>query len=416
MQEILRMQNPLMPSLARKEASTSLWQAMGMGLLQKALSHWQGDQLQLTLPDQSVHLLGDALAFRTWEIRVHKKSFFKHLILGSDLGFAESYLQGEWSTPDLARLLEAFARQQSTEAESLWSLPWRIVQNWRHRLRSNTRKGSKRNIAAHYDLGNDFYFQWLDTHHQYSSAIFPHEHASLEAAQDHKLNTLIQRLDPKPGMSILEIGSGWGELAIRLARDYACKVTTLTLSEQQYAYVNHRIAKENLSPSLEIRLQDYRDVQGTFDAVVSIEMIEAVGHENLPTYFAQIQRLLKPQGRAVLQAITMPEHRYKRYLRETDFIQTYIFPGGHCPSVQAMVDAMSKSTTLKVLQVQDYALDYAKTLQEWRKRFFATWSTIAPLGFDERFQRMWEYYLCYCEAGFRASRIGLVQLALQKVS
>ncbi len=240
----------------------------------------------------------------------------------------------------------------------------------RHRLRSNTRKGSKRNIAAHYDLGNDFYFQWLDTHHQYSSAIFPHTNASLEEAQDHKLNTLIQRLDPKPGMSILEIGSGWGELAIRLARDYACKVTTLTLSEQQFAYVNHRIAQENLSPSLEIRLQ----------------------------------------------AITMPEHRYKRYLRETDFIQTYIFPGGHCPSVQAMVDAMSKSTTLKVLQVQDYALDYAKTLQEWKKRFFATWSTIAPLGFDERFQRMWEYYLCYCEAGFRASRIGLVQLSLQKVS
>lgn len=403
-----------MPTTAESTSSPSILQMLGLRLMRRALSTWKGDQLLLTLPDGSEQIMGDANAANTWILKIHDNAFFKRLLLGSDLGFAESYLQGEWTTPDLVCLLEAFARQQSTEADSLLNLPLRVYEAIQHRLRDNTRKGSRRNIVAHYDLGNDFYFQWLDTNRQYSSAVFPTPTSSLEEAQDLKLKTLIQRLQLKPGMKVLEIGSGWGELGIRIARDHACFVTTLTLSEEQHKHVSKRISAENLSGMLEIRLQDYRDVQGQFDAVVSIEMIEAVGHKHLPEYFEKIESLLKPRGRAVIQAITMPSDRYARYLLQTDFIQAYIFPGAHCPSMEAMVSAMGKKTHLKLEQVQDYCQDYGYTLKAWRERFMEKWEQIAPLGFDLRFRRMWEYYLAYCEAGFRAEKIGLVQMALVK--
>lgn len=386
---------------------------IGLGILRSLLSHWKGDQLVLSLPNGRRLVLGDE-AGRAVEIHVHDLCFFRRLLLRSDLGFAESYMESEWSTPDLAAVLRSFSRQRTTEAASKWNLPAKWIEWIKHRLRANTLPGSRRNIVAHYDLGNDFYALWLDPGMQYSTGIFRTDQDSLEKAQDLKLRTVIEKLDLRPGMRVLEIGSGWGELGVRIVRDAGCLLKTATLSDEQFRHVQARIETEGLRDKMQVVLQDYRKLEGTFDRVVSIEMIEAVGFENLPTYFAQVEKRLAPGGKAVLEAITIPEDRYAAYLQNTDFIQTYIFPGAHCPSLQAMVDAIAQATHLQIRNIDSYAPDYAQTLKIWRERFNANWERIAALGYDVRFRKMWEYYLASCEAGFRESIIGLVQIVMEK--
>lgn len=406
--------NPTMAPATQQVRRWSLRERLGLGVLRGLLSTWKGIRLELALPGGIRKVLGDPQASHTVEMQVHNPRFFSRVLLRSDLGFAESYMENEWSTPNLVQLLQAFSRQHTTETVSWWNLPAHFIEWIHHRMRSNTVLGSRRNIVAHYDLGNDFYSLWLDRSLQYSTAIFQPGTLSLEEAQDLKIRTVINKLDLQPGMRVLEIGSGWGELGIRIARDKGCHLTTATLSSEQFRHVSQRILDEGLQDQIEVVLQDYRNLKGSYDRVVSIEMIEAVGFENLPTYFAQIDRLLVPQGKALIEAITIPEFRYAAYLRNTDFIQTYIFPGAHCPSLQAIVNAIAKATRMQISAVDSYAQDYAKTLEIWRQRFLAQWETIEKLGHNKRFRNMWEYYLAGCEAGFRESIIGLVQIAMEK--
>ena len=385
----------------------------GARALEKAVAHWRGESISLILPDGSRALLGDPHATLGHSLRIRDARFFRRLLLRADLGFGESYTAGEWDSPDLVGLLEAFVRQGACE-DTFWSHALRPFDWLRHRLNANTLRGSERNIQAHYDLGNDFYKEWLGPTMQYSAGIYPTETSSLEEAQDMKLRTLIAKLQVRPGMRVLEVGSGWGELAVRLARDHGCRVTTVTLSRNQHAWVGELATKYGITHILDARLQDYREIEGTFDRIVSVEMIEAVGHENLPQYFSRLESLLAPGGHAVVQAITVPDRNYARYLRRTDWIQAHIFPGAVCPSLSAILAAMAKGSRLVLRQLEDIGPHYARDLANWRERFHAAWPRLLQLGFDERFRRLWTYYLSYCEAGFSQRKLGDVQLILSR--
>lgn len=334
------------------------------------------------------------------------------LLAGGDVGFAESYIDGDWESPDLRALLELTARNQRT-AKALWpAAPWREpMTRLGHRLRRNTRAGSRRNIAFHYDLGNAFYRRWLDDGMTYSAGLYETGRESLADAQENKYRRVCDWLELAPGMHVLEIGCGWGGFAEMAARDYGVRVTGVTLSRAQLAYARERIAAAGLEDRVELRLQDYRDIAGRFDAIASIEMIEAVGEENWPTYFAALRKRLKPGGRACLQAITIADARFPSYRRSVDFIQRHIFPGGLLPS-PAAIRAEAAHAGLGVQREAAFGLSYAHTLTEWRRRFRASWPEIEPLGFDERFRRTWEYYLAYCEAGFRSRTVDVCHVLL----
>lgn len=388
---------------------------IGLRALERAIAHWKGDALLVALPDGTCRHLGDPEAPFLHHLEVERGRFFRRILWRGDLGFGESFVDGDWNSPDLTGLLRAFARQDADE-HFWWSPATRLLDKIRHARRSNTREGSRRNISAHYDLGNEFYSAWLDRTMQYSAGIRPHSSASLEEAQDAKLRVLIGKLQVRPGMRVLEIGSGWGELAVRLARDHGCEVVTVTLSHEQRKHVAERAVAEGLSHRLEARLQDYRDIQGTFDRVVSVEMVEAVGHENLPGYFATIERLLAPGGHAVIQAITVGEPYYEAYRRRTDWIQAHVFPGAVCPSISALVEGMSKGSRLVLRHLEDIGPHYARDLSDWRDRFLAAWPRLTQLGFDERFRRLWTYYLGYCEAGFAERRLGDIQMVVGRVT
>jgi cyclopropane-fatty-acyl-phospholipid synthase len=393
--------------------SLSWLERTGLRALEKAVSHWRKEGIALELPDGTRRVLGDAHANARHGMRIRDGRFFRRIVLRADLGFGESFTAGEWDSPDLTALLEAFVRQGARE-DNFWSRSLRALDWLRHRMNANTLSGSERNIQAHYDLGNDFYKEWLGPTMQYSAGIYPNANATLEEAQDLKLRTLIAKLQVKPGMRVLEIGSGWGELAVRLVRDHGCHVTTVTLSRQQHAWVRDRATNLGIEDRLDARLQDYREVTGTFDRIVSVEMIEAVGHENLPVYFGKVDALLAAGGHAVIQAITVPDQTYSRYLRRTDWIQAHIFPGAVCPSISALQTAMTKGSRLVLRQLEDIGPHYAKDLANWRERFLSAWPRLQTLGFDERFKRLWTYYLSYCEAGFSQRKLGDVQLILSR--
>jgi len=395
------------------QSSLSWLERAGLRALEKAVSRWNGEAIALELPDGTRRVLGDANSSVHHAMRVREGRFFRRILLRADLGFGESFTAGEWDSPDLVALLEAFVRQGARE-DNFWSRALRATDWLRHRLNANTLAGSERNIQAHYDLGNDFYKEWLGPTMQYSAGIYHTEHSTLEDAQDLKLRTLIAKLEVRPGMRVLEIGSGWGELAVRLVRDHGCHVTTVTLSKQQHAWVRERVTKLGIESSLDARLQDYREVTGTFDRIVSVEMIEAVGHENLPVYFAKLESLLARGGHAVIQAITVPEQSYARYLRRTDWIQAHIFPGAVCPSISAMLEAMAKGSRLVLRQLEDIGPHYSRDLAHWRDRFLSAWPRLQQLGFDDRFKRLWTYYLAYCGAGFSQRKLGDVQLILAR--
>ncbi len=335
-------------------------------------------------------------------------------LMKGGVGLAESYLDGDWSSPDLAAVIEFGARNMDRMMGGLRGFaPLRMFDMLKHKSRPNTREGSKRNIAAHYDLGNKFYSEWLDPTMTYSSAFFEDENMDLEQAQRAKWARIAEMLDLKPGMRVLEIGCGWGGFAIYAAREFGCRVTAITLSLEQYAHARNDVSRAGLAHLIEIRIQDYRDVREDFDRIVSIEMFEAVGEENWPLFFEAVRARLKPGGIAGLQIITIADAFFAEYRRSADFIQLYIFPGGMLPSPDAL-RTIATGQGLGFETVRTFALSYAETLRRWRERFQARWPAIAAQGFDERFRRMWEYYLAYCEGGFRAGTIDVGQFRLTR--
>jgi len=321
------------------------------------------------------------------------------LARGGEVGFAEAFIEGDWTTPDLTRLLEWALRNEKVSGAYRGHAGARLMRRLAHGLRVNTKRGSRRNIAAHYDLGNDFYRLWLDCSMSYSSAVFAAPHDTLDDAQQRKLDRIVALLDNPEGADVLEIGFGWGGVLERLIGAHRCRMTGLTLSTEQLVFSRARLDRLGLSESSDLRLQDYRDVEGQFDRVVSIEMLEAVGERYWPVYFDKLRACLKSGGTCVLQVITIDEARFNDYRSNPDFIQAYIFPGGMLPTKTA-VHAAASAAGFMLGAEESFGLSYARTLREWRKRFLAKAAEISALGLDERFRRMWEYYLAYCEAGF----------------
>ena len=368
------------------------------------LEQLSGGLLEVRLPDGSCALFGEGESGVT--LQVYDEAMFSRVLARGDIGLAEAYLDGQWDSPDVTGLLTLLARNRDALAKAVYG-SWLqlLVARVRHWFNRNSRAGSKRNIMAHYDLGNDFYRAWLDPSMSYSSAIYrTQDDGSLLAAQHAKYRRIIDRLQAKPGDRVLEIGCGWGGFA-ELAVQDGLKLTGLTLSPAQLAWAQQRV------PQADLRLQDYRDTQEQFDHLVSIEMFEAVGEQWWPTYFATVARALKPGGTAVIQSISIRDDLFAAYRRGTDFIQQYIFPGGMLPSRSAF-RAAAEREGLQVTGEFAFGLDYARTLAEWRAAFEANWSHIATLGFDETFRRLWRLYLSYCEAGFIAGNIDVVQFEL----
>ncbi|WP_135210115.1 SAM-dependent methyltransferase [Vitreimonas flagellata] len=340
--------------------------------------------------------------------------FANRVLKNGDIGFAESWMSHEWETSDLSALLTLLADNIERFKRVFEGSFFGKAMNWvRHLSRDNTREGSRRNIHEHYDLGNRFYEAWLDPSMTYSSARFDATVADLEAGQRAKYKALAEHLDLKPGDHVLEIGCGWGGFAEFAAREYGARVTGITISEEQLAYAKARIERAGLSDRVDIRIQDYRDVEGQFDKVASIEMFEAVGERHWSTYFGKIADVLKPGGRAALQIITIKHDLFEAYRTRADFIQRYVFPGGMLASVERLKEETAKAG-LAWRKAEAFGQSYAVTLAEWSRRFQAKWNDIRAMGFDERFKQLWLFYLSYCEAGFRTGRTDVVQLQLAK--
>ncbi len=370
--------------------------------------------LEVTTPDGRSHRFGDA-RIEAARIEIHDWSFFPRLLAGGSTGVGESYMDGQWSSPDLVALVGlVIANRDALRHVGARTLFRIVVDRVIHALRTNRRSGARRNIQAHYDLSNELYGAFLDDTMTYSSAVFVHEGQDLADAQRNKLARIAAKARLEPGCRVLEIGCGWGSFALHAARDHDCHVTALTLADEQARYVRALVEREGLTGRVEVRTVDYRDIEGTFDRIVSIEMLEAVGHRYLGAYAASVDRLLEPDGLVALQVITIPEQRYASYRRRPDFIQRHIFPGGHLPSLEALVRAFGRNSTLYVDDVENIAMHYAETLRRWRLRFLDARQRVEALGFDERFQRMWEFYLAYCEAAFRARYIADLQIVLTR--
>ena len=374
-------------------------------------------QLTVALPDGSRRVFGDASAAAQdrAEIRLHDHQALVRMLLHGETGGGEAYVDGLWSSPDLAGLLRLAARNREALALSSgwYRIPGQIVRTLAHRLRRNTRAGARRNIAAHYDLGNDFYRLWLDETMTYSSALFETPDQPLADAQRAKYRRIAEGAGLRAGMHVLEVGSGWGGFAIYAARELGCRVTTVTISREQFEFVTARAREADLSDLVDVQLRDYRDVTGTYDAVVSIEMLEAVGAASYGSFFEMCDRALAPGGRLSLQVITFPDAAYERQLRGANWIQTYIFPGGLCPSL-AVIERSTRETRLLIHSATDIADSYVRTLRAWREGFLARADDVRALGFDERFIRMWEYYLALSEAGFATGISQDLQIVFEK--
>ncbi len=342
--------------------------------------------------------------------------FWRRAALGGSLGVAEAYLDGWWQCDDLTAMLRIFVRDMpaADAFDQGWSRLKRPLTWLAHRLRRNSRVGSRRNIHEHYDLGNAFFALMLDESMTYSCGWFASPTDSLRDAQIAKIHRLCGKLQLTERDHLLEIGTGWGSCALHAARHFGCKVTTTTISQQQFEIARQRVLEAGLDDRVNVVMRDYRDLDGVYDKIISIEMIEAVGHEYLPTYFQKCCSLLKPGGRMALQAITMPDDRYEAYRRSPDFIQRYVFPGSCCPSMGAMNAALKATGGLCIHDVDSIGEHYVPTLRHWRERFFARIDEVRALGYPERFVRMWDYYLCYCEAGFAERYIDDVQMTLVK--
>lgn len=349
------------------------------------------------------------------ELIIHNDDVFARLIREGELGFAEAYLEGWWSTPDLQAFMDVIMQSDNDDVYDSFS-GVQIVRLWerlRHWMNRNTKDQAKKNISAHYDLGNDFYGLWLDDTMTYSSALFDTGQESLEKAQTAKYASMVDQMGAVPGDHILEIGCGWGGFAEYAAKNRGLKVTCLTISQEQYDYAVARIKREGLSDLVEIKLQDYRDETGKYDGIASIEMFEAVGEKYWPVYFDTVRNRLKPGGNATLQIITVPDERFEIYRKGVDFIQKYIFPGGMLPSASVLKKEV-EGAGLSILKSIEFGESYSQTLRRWHDTFNERWDDVSLLGFDGRFRRMWNFYLTACAAGFHAGSIDVTQITVTK--
>ncbi len=381
----------------------------------RQLARLRTGQLVVTEGEER-HVFGAAGALIQGEIQILDSAVWGMVASNGSIGAGEAFIHGYWTSPDLTAVIRVFVSNLDVldaMEGGMARLSRPFIQGL-HWLNRNTREGSQKNIAAHYDLGNELFEQFLDPTMMYSAAQFLTPEDTLEQAQLNKLERICQKLGLKPDDHLLEIGTGWGSMAIYAAQQYGCKVTTTTLSKEQFAYTEKRIEALGLQDRITLLLKDYRDLTGRFDKLVSIEMIEAVGHRFLPTYFKQCAHLLKDDGLMLLQAITIREQRYEQAKRSVDFIQRYIFPGGALPSVHKMLEIVGRDTDMNLLHMEDFGLHYARTLRLWHDNFRHAHGYLAELGYDDYFLRLWEFYLCYCEGGFLERTIGTAQLLLAK--
>ena len=376
-----------------------------------AAQRLEAGSIALTFPGGATLTLAGPRPGPCADITIVHPRAVRRLVLEGDIGLAKGYRDGDWESRDLVALIELASRNDAAVRSAATGLgPWRLWHRALHRLHANSRAGSRRNIMAHYDLGNDFYARWLDETMTYSSALFTPATHTLPDAQHAKYDRLMDTLDLSTGDTVLEIGCGWGGFAERAARR-GVQVTGLTLSPTQLAYARERLSRAGLDSRADLRLQDYRDVEGTYDRVASIEMFEAVGEQHWPQFFATVRDRLRPGGIAAIQVITIADERFSRYRQEADFIQRLIFPGGMLPSERAFVNG-AEAAGLKVDDVFRFGADYARTLNHWARAFRSAEPTLAEMGFDNAFSRLWAFYLAYCEAGFRAGSIDVVQIRL----
>jgi cyclopropane-fatty-acyl-phospholipid synthase len=380
-----------------------------------AASRLRVGRLTVVLPDGSRRVFGERDPELQGEMRIHDLDALKRLLIGGEVGGGEAYMDGLWSSPDLVQLISLAVANRHALALSKgwWRIPAKVSRALAHRRNRNTRLGSRRNITAHYDLGNDFYQLWLDETLTYSSALYESPEQSLADAQRNKYRAMAERAGVEPGMHVLEIGTGWGGMALYLAGELGARVTTVTISQAQHDLARQRIDEAGLADRVTVELRDYRDIRGSYDAVVSIEMLEAVGAEYYRDYFGAISDALEPGGQAAIQVITFPHDAYEAQLRGANWIQRYIFPGGVLPSLAA-IESSLEGTGLLLTGVRDIRDSYALTLKTWRERFFAHLDEVRTLGFDERFIRMWDYYLSISEAGFRTGMTQDLQIGFEK--
>ncbi|HBS56174.1 MAG TPA: SAM-dependent methyltransferase [Stenotrophomonas sp.] len=361
-------------------------------------------------------LLGDGQGPLLATVTIDDPAFYRKVAAQGSVGAGESYIHGDWRCDDLVALVRLLVRNRDLldgmERGPARAAGW-LLRGW-NRLRRNSREGSRRNIAAHYDLGNDFFALFLSPDLMYSSALYAQADEPLEVASTRKLDRICQQLQLQPGDRVVEIGTGWGGFAVHAARHYGCHVTTTTISAEQHALAVQRVQDAGLQERVTVLMQDYRDLQGQFDKLVSIEMIEAIGAEFLDTYMGTLQRLLKPDGVALLQAITIEDHRYEQARRSVDYIKRFVFPGSFIPSINAIMAAKTRASDLQLIAQQDFGHSYALTLRAWRQRFLAQRAAVQAQGFDERFIRLWEFYLAYCEGGFLERSIGVSHLLLAR--
>jgi cyclopropane-fatty-acyl-phospholipid synthase len=400
----------------RLDNRPALLDRIAYGLVRGHLKNIKFGSLSLTLPDRSlIEFRGEepgpeaSLFIADWR-------FFRRVMLSGDIGFGEAFVDGDWDTPDLPTVIELFARNNEALNDRNIVTSWlgRAANTLIHWTRRNTVGNSRKNIMAHYDLGNEFYSQWLDPSMTYSCGIYPDKDSPLDEAQTQKIHAMIEKADIQPDHHVLEIGCGWGAFAIETVKRTGCRVTGITVSEQQAEWARRRIAEEGLSDRIEILLMDYRKVTGQYDRIVSIEMLEAVGDAFLGKFFSTCDRLLKPGGRVALQVITIPCQRFVAYKNSCDWIQKHIFPGGMLPSLTRMGEAIRDHSKFVVTHAEDIGLHYARTLRDWRQRFHQGVQQGLHPGLDERFTRSWDYYLCYCEAGFSSRVIHTLQLVLTR--
>lgn len=408
----------LLPERATERASSAVIAALNAPASFKAACfaalNLTDGQLVMVLPDGRRLSFGEATAPET-VLEVKSYAFAKRVISGGDIGLAESFMLGEWDTPHLSAVLTLLSANADRIMSVFRGNPLtRLINLFGALSRENTRSGSRKNILAHYDLGNSFYESWLDETMTYSSARFDRAPgASLADGQRAKYRALAETMQLKPGEHVLEIGCGWGGFAEFAATEFGARVTGLTISDEQFDFAGARMKRAGLSDRVSILKEDYRDVEGQFDKIASIEMFEAVGEKYWPTYFGKIHDLMKPDGRAGLQIITIRDSLFEAYRSRVDFIQKYVFPGGMLPSIEKL-DQVTAAAGLRVYDLQAFGDSYADTLAEWNRRFIGAWDRVRPLGFDEQFKRLWRFYLSYCEAGFRTQRTDVVQFALTR--
>lgn len=402
-----------LPKIGLRQGKSNIARQLFLTLLQKA----QVGHLELREGNQSMHYgQAECASGIRASVQVHDQQLYRDMLSGGSIAAGEAYIRGYWSTPNLTEVMRFFSANLNLLEGFKSKHSWLFKQTLRlqHFFNRNTQTGSRKNIAAHYDLGNDFFQHFLDPTMMYSAAVYEDASSNLHEASINKLRILCEQLELKPSDHLVEIGSGWGAMAVYAAQNYGCKVTTTTISQEQFKLTCERVKEAGLEDRVTVLCEDYRDLKGQYDKLVSIEMIEAVGHEFFATYFAKLSSLLKSNGVAVIQGITIPDARYEAYKSSVDFINRYIFPGGCLPSLGQIAKHIAEQTDLEMIHLRDITQDYARTLAAWRDRFFQNLGAIKAMDFDDDFERLWEYYLCYCEGGFKERVIGTVQLTFAK--